>query len=254
MTSAALAAKELLRRRREDIQSGRLDEALRPTSIEQAFAIQNEIIKQSDDTVGGWKCLLPLDNGNIIVAPIFSQEIQTKSPCYLAADNGLARVEPEVAFVLGQDLPSRSEAYSEQEIDEAIAHCHMALELTKSRFEADSGSDYYEMFADCFINQGMFIGPEIDKATAYDIPRLNIHIRNGGQVESYDGAHPNLSAHKPVYWLINKMSQRGVGFKKGQAIITGSYVGLVDLEFDTTYEIEYEGLDKYQVTFAKVTS
>ena len=249
MNMAAKAAAELLRRRQNDEQGGRLDDAIRPTSIDDALAIQAEIVKQSSNAVGGWKCVLPLENGNIIVAPIFDHEIQTSSPVKLAADNGLAMVEPEIAFVLGDDLPARATDYSESEIDKAIAHCHMALELTKSRFRADSGFDYYEMFADCFINQGIFIGPEIDKTTGYNIPTIPITISTSEEKKEYDGAHPNLSAHKPVYWLINTMCQRGISFKKGQAIITGSYMGLVDLSFDTAYEIEYKGIDSYPVTF-----
>jgi 2-keto-4-pentenoate hydratase len=251
MTVAAQAAAELLRRRQCDEQKGRLDEGIRPTSIDEALAIQTEIVKQSSHGVGGWKCVLPLENGNIIVAPIFEHEIQHHSPCLLAADSGAAMIEPEIAFVLGDDLPASPKGYSESAIDQAISSCHMALELTKSRFAADSGFDYYEMFADCFINQGIFIGPEIDKATVYELPKVGITIRCPEQTKKYDGVHPNLSAHKPVYWLINAMTKRGISFAKGQSIITGSYMGLVELKFDTAYEIEYEGVGVYSVTFNK---
>jgi 2-keto-4-pentenoate hydratase len=249
MINAAKAAAELLRRRVEDVQEGRLEESIRPTSIEEALAIQTEIVEQYSDFVGGWKCLLPLENGNIIVAPIFNQEIQTSEVCRLASDNGLAMIEPEMAFILGEDLPSQEEGYSGEQVDKAIASCHMALELTKSRFAPDSGFDYYEMFADCFINQGILIGPEVDKAKAYNAANVVIRISCHDEAKEYDGAHPNLNTYKPVHWLINMMSQRGVDFKKGQAIITGSYAGLVALEFGKCYDIEYEGIGSYPVTF-----
>ena len=53
----------------------------------------------------------------------------------------------------------------------------------------------------------------------------------------------------PLYWLINFMSKRGTDFKAGQAIITGSYAGIVEVEFDKQTEIEYVGLGKYNVEF-----
>ncbi|MEO0369768.1 MAG: hydratase, partial [Pseudomonadota bacterium] len=232
MTPAAKAAAELLRRRRNDEQGGRLDQSIRPTSIDDALAIQAEYIKQHRDSVGGWKCLLPADNGNIIVAPIFSQEIQMGQTCCLAATNGLAMIEPEMAFVLGEDMPAKTNGYSSEQVDQAIARCHMALELTKPRFAPGSEFDYYEMFADCFINQGMFIGPEIDKNAAYHASEVRVTIGCEGEIQQLDGKHPNLNTYKPVHWLVHTMSQRGVSFKKGQAIITGSYAGLVALEFN----------------------
>jgi 2-keto-4-pentenoate hydratase len=249
MMSAAKAAEELLRRRLENTQEGRLDDSIRPTSIEDAFAIQDEIVKRHSDSVGGWKCLLPLENGNIIVAPIFQQDVQIGNVCRLAADDGLAMIEPEMAFVLGKDMPARDVGYSGEQVDNAIASCHMALELTKSRFRSDSEFDYYEMFADCFINQGMLIGPEIDKVAAYRAAEVNIKVNSDDGMKTFEGKHPNLNTYQPAHWLINMMSQRGVSFKKGQAIITGSYAGLVALEFNKQYHIDYEGLGSYKVTF-----
>ena len=44
------------------------------------------------------------------------------------------------------------------------------------------------------------------------------------------------------------MSERGMNLEKGQAIITGSYAGAIEVPVKTT-EIAYEGFGKYQVTF-----
>ena len=65
------AASELLKGWVTGIKTPRLNEELRPSNTEDALQIQSRIIEHHDDKVGGWKCLLPLDEDKLIVAPIF---------------------------------------------------------------------------------------------------------------------------------------------------------------------------------------
>lgn len=71
INKASLAAKELLSRRLHGTQSSQLLELTRPLTIDEALLIQEETCKLRPDKIVGWKCLLPLENGDIIVAPIF---------------------------------------------------------------------------------------------------------------------------------------------------------------------------------------
>ena len=45
------------------------------------------------------------------------------------------------------------------------------------------------------------------------------------------------------------MTKRGVSFEAGEAIITGSYCGVVELGFDELTTVAYDGIGEYQVTF-----
>ncbi|WP_448247964.1 hydratase [Thalassotalea agariperforans] len=246
---AAEAATELLNRRQNDQQLGRLNESYRPTNLDEAFAIHDELIKQSEDTVGGWKCLLPLAEDKWIAAPIFANTIRRDKKCEIVPDKGLARIEPEIAFVLAKDLPARKEGYTAEQIDAAVGNCHMALELMKSRFAESAEADFYEKLADCLVNQGMFIGPIIDKKLAYNSNKINIKVTQNGETTDYAGVHPNELPYQPVHWFIDTMSKRGISFTKGQAIITGSFAGIVEVDLNAECEIEYEGIDKYKITF-----
>ncbi len=251
------AAQQYLARRVTGTKAQCLPESERPTSIEDALAVHQEMIKQRSDTVGGWKCLLPLGEDKIIVAPIFSNTVQSGDVCHLMMDKNVARIEPEIVFMLNKDLPARAEDYSEQEIDDAIGGCYMALELMQSRFHEDAGNEFAESLADCMLNQGLFIGPEIDKALAYAAAEINItvtqtEVEGDDTVKVLEGKHPNPLPQLPVYWLINFMSKRGTSFKKGEAITTGSYKGIVEVDFDKPTEIVYEGLGKYNVEFKTI--
>lgn len=248
------AAQQYLARRVTGTKAQCLAEADRPTSIEDALAVHQEMIKQRSDIVGGWKCLLPLAEDKIIAAPIFSDTIQSGEQCQLIMDKNKARIEPEIVFMLNKDLPARAEDYTNQEIDAAIGGCYMALELMQSRFHDDAGNEFAESLADCLLNQGLFIGPEIDKDLAYAASEIKIVVtqtEDNGEttIQSLDGKHPNPLPQLPVYWFINFMSKRGTNFKKGEAITTGSYKGIVEVDFDKPTEIVYEGMGQYNVVF-----
>ncbi|MFA0086403.1 hydratase [Vibrio sp. 10N.261.51.F12] len=244
-------AADLLSRRVAGTKAPRIAEQQRPLNLEDALQIQSSMIDLHTDKVGGWKCLLPLAEDKFVVAPIFADSIQRGEHCALFADNNVARIEPEIAFILSQRLPACSEGYSEEQINEAIGPCHMALELMQSRFADDSGAEFYERLADCLVNQGMYIGPEIDREAAFSASKIDITVEQGEQVQTFAGTHPNPLPQHPIYWLINYMTRRGVDFEAGEAIITGSYCGIVEVEFNQPTSIRYEGIGQYQVMFSE---
>lgn len=241
------AASELVARRKNN-QSG-AELASKPTSIDESLAIQLAIIEQLDDYVGGWKCCLPLDNGHVIVAPIIKNTIQTESPCQLHAVNGKAEIENEIAFVFSKTLLANEQGYTEEQIIEAIGSYHMALELMQSRFDANYDATYYEKLADSLTNQGMFIGPEITQSAAFNASHLNVLIKQGKKEQSFVGQHPNGGAEKPVFWLVNFLTKRGVTIEKGQVVITGSFDGIKTVDFEQPCHIAYQGLGEYDIIF-----
>ncbi len=252
MNNNQQAAVHLLNNRKAGVTITPLSAELSPKDCEQAFQIQEEMIALRSDKVAGWKCLLPFENGNIIAAPIFADTVQSGDSCALFMDAGKARVEPEIAFVLGADLPARAQGYSADEIDAAIKGCHMALELMQARYREYPDTTFFEKLADGMLNQGLFLGPEIDKSKAYTASKLNITFDQQSSKQEMQGSHPNELPYKPVQWMINFMSQRGVSFKAGEAFITGSYKGIVEVDFNQETAISYEGLGEYKVTFKEL--
>jgi 2-keto-4-pentenoate hydratase len=127
----------------------------------------------------------------------------------------------------------------------------MALELMQSRYADDAGQSFHESLADCMVNQGVYVGPELDKATAITTNAIQIKVTQGDKVRELDGKHPNDRAIDGLIWLVNYMSKRGVAIEAGAAIITGSFKGIVNMAFDVETTIAYEGLGEYAVTFKR---
>lgn len=108
-TSTAQAAATILAQRRLHGQQGPcLPEPLRPQSLDEAMHIQLATMPLMSDTIAGWKCGTPGPD-KLVVAPIYARTVHkaNERPCAAWAHGGAVRVEPELAFVLGQDLPAR---------------------------------------------------------------------------------------------------------------------------------------------------
>lgn len=251
--SAADAAAILVDRRIKGIQAERLPEACRPQTLEQALAIQAAVTQQwceqMDDSIGGWKCLQPPVD-KIVVGPIYTSTINTVGPISLWPKGDRARIEPELVFIFGQDLPPRAEPYTTADVDAAIARSHMALELMNTRYAEPTSCEHVEMLADGLVNQGMFIGPEVDGNNARGASSFTITATcANGEVIERQGQHPNTHPRAPLYWLAEFLRSRGEGIVAGQAVITGSYAGIIEVPLNTDIEINYAGLGTMQVSF-----
>ena len=240
------AAAILADRRRTGEQGPRLPEPLRPRDTDTALAIQACVTERLGENIGGWKCGVPIE-GRIIVAPIHAGTIHAAISCPVWLDAGKARVEPEIAFILGRDLPARDAPYTPADVDAAIARTHLALELIGSRYADPGEASFTEHLADGLLNQGLLIGPE----TSTPAPeRMEIRIRlEDGQDIVLDGQHPNADPRAPLYWLAEFLRSRGQGLRAGQTVITGSYAGSFDLPAEQEVAIQFGSLGRFPVCF-----
>ncbi|WP_372741444.1 hypothetical protein [Neptunomonas sp.] len=235
------AADALLTRRINNTITARLAPALRPQTLQDAFAIQQAVVrKMADkqiDSVGGWKCALP-DADKLIASPIFASTVYNQSPCPIKLDNGVCKIEPEIAFRFEQDLPARAERYSDEQIVAALGNAYLALELIQSRYLAPDEVSYLEHLADGLFNQGVFLGPEISLEQAFVASEINFTLHQSVS-EKKAGQHPNQFPQRPLFWLVNFLRQRGIDVKAGQVVITGSYAGVMEVQPDVEFSLQY---------------
>lgn len=247
-----LAASILAERRIDGSQGDRLPDEARPKNLQDALSIQAAVTdywcEKMDDSIGGWKCLQPPQD-RLVVAPIYTTSINSVSPVSLWPKGNLARIEPEIGFIFGKDLPARAEPYTPEEVDAAIARTHMALELMHCRYADTSDCEFPEMLADCLLNQGMFVGPQIDSALAKTKGEMLIRVTVNGETQDYQGKHPNLAPRAGLYWLAEFLRQQGQGILAGQVIITGSFAGIIEVPLDQDVKIEYENVGEMTLRF-----
>jgi 2-keto-4-pentenoate hydratase len=255
MSKAQEAAAILVERRQTGTQGDRLPESCRPTSLEESLAIQAAVSERwcdvMDDSIGGWKCLLPPE-GKIIVGPIYTRTIDSVAPVALwpkPSDGNIARIEPELAFFFGKDLPARAQPYTPADVDAAISRTHLALELINSRYSNPGDCTFPEMLADGLVNQGLFIGPQVDSELARNASEFTLNVSKNGELSTHHAKHPNGNPRAPLYWLAEFLRSQGQGIVAGQAVITGSFAGVLEVPMNTEIALEYVGLGKMEVSF-----
>ncbi|WP_027798079.1 2-keto-4-pentenoate hydratase [Paraburkholderia dilworthii] len=250
------AARILVAARRQGTLVERLPVDLRPANLDEGFAIQQQVGDQLGGQPGAWKCALP-PAGKLIAAPIYDAVIHRGAQCRIRAvpAQSCVRAEPELACLLARDLPPRREAYGEAEVLEALGDVHLALEVLGSRYAHPESLTFPELLADGLFNAGLVIGPRVqlrDGATLADLPiEFTISVtRAERDTASFAGRHPDRSVLAPIVWLVNFLRVRGLGLHAGQAVITGSYAGVLELPIGCELQVGFGDLGTLPILFS----
>ena len=249
MTNIEEAARVLSSARRERRLLEGLPESCKLTNDDEALAVQRRIMELLGETIGGWKASLPQPRGPF-VAPLPASTIVSKSPCPILLHAGVIKIEPEIAFVIGHDLPPREKPYTETEVREAIARTHIVLELIGSRYPDPKTVPFPENLADCIQNQGLFLGPVIANALDKNLEGFSIKITSpAGVLLTHEGRHQNGHPLIPLVWLANFLSGRKETLKAGQVVTTGSYAGVLEVPINTPLTVEFGDVGSLSVSF-----
>jgi 2-keto-4-pentenoate hydratase len=249
------AASILIAARCQRTQIDRLPDELRPSTVDEGFAIQQKVSDAFGRETGAWKCALPTA-GKVIAAPIYANLIYRGVECAFSAGSlpSTVKAEPELACFMKRDLPPRSDAYSEAEVLDALGDVHLALELLGSRYSHPASLTFPELLADGLFNAGLVIGPRVelsDGATPDQLPaEFTLSLTAAGEAPvRIEGRHPDGNVLLPIVWLANFLSERGLGLQAGQAVITGSYGGVLELPVGRQLHIGFGALGVLPIRF-----
>ena len=159
---------------------------------------------------------------------VFASTVYT-SPARIPAESlHVFGIETEFGFSFGRDLPPRSGGYSENEVLDAVAAVHAAIEIVDSRFADWKGPSAAPKLADNGGNAGIVIGPAYADWRSVDFPHNAVRLLIDGKeakraAGSRDGIQQPLRA---LAWLASTYAPRFGGIRRGQVIMTGSCTGI----------------------------
>ncbi len=202
----------------------------RPETFEDGHAIQEAFAQVWSVPVAGYKIgCTSLDAQRLLHAPgpfpgrIFAP-VLLRSPAKVAA-KAFHRlgIEPEFAFTMARDLPARPAAYTREEVADAVAALHGAIELIDSRWTDWLKVGIASIVADNGANGGLILGPAVSDWRKIDLPRAKAVLRfNDALVAEGTGAAVLGNPLDALTWLANHLSARGFGLKAGDAVTTGT--------------------------------
>lgn len=251
------AARLLIAARLAGMPGERLPAELRPQTLGQAFAVQlrtAEILRvEHGDAIAAWKSALPMPE-KAATAPIYASTVFRADagplpvPPYAPGASSV-RIEPEIAFEIGRDLPVRPQPYTQAEVDAAITGARLALEILGCRYRAPQDASAAELLADHTFNQGLVLGPAL--ASPADAPiEMDITVQAGDDApQVHAGVHPNRTPRAGLYWLVEFLRAAGLGLPAGQHVITGSYAGYIDVPAGRDLKIAFGDIGMLAVRF-----
>lgn len=219
------AADMLLDARRTCKPIADLPKQLRPTTLEEAYFIQDRM-SWAYERIGGWKIGAPTPDATPSFAPM-PADWMTSSGCGL---RGIAHryrgVEAEIAFKLGADLPQRETPYTREEVVAAIASMHPAIEVLETALLNPDEATKLTSVADMSMHGGFVYGDPVPDWQNIDFSKESVSLAIDGAVRvERTGSNTSGDLMRLLPWLANEGASRTEGLKKGDWITTGSWTG-----------------------------
>ena len=160
----------------------------------------------------------------------------------------LPRVEVEVGFVLGADLPG--EDCTEADVLAATVAYAPSIELIDSRIN-DWKIGLTDTIADNASSAGWVLGKERVAPGDIDIKGIDAVLTRNGEVIAEGRSDAVLGDPViAVAWLARKVAGFGVRLKAGDIVLPGSCTRAIDARPGDAFHAEFSGLGSVRLNFA----
>ena len=224
-----------------------------PTSVEDAFAIQDAVLEKMDAKIGAWKVGPATSSFPATCAAIPSDNI-LRSPARLSNALRLKGVECEVAFRLSVDLPADSGPYTSDDVKASIATVMVAIEAVETRYSTWPVPEPLWALADSQNNEALIIGEEINFPNNVNIDNLCAKFAIDNNNIPASKGFPGGDPFTLIAWLAEHLSSRAPiiskrGLKKDDVITTGSWNGVDFACVNSIVSAEFENLGAARLTY-----
>ena len=233
------AARALYTARSDRVRIDGLPESCRPSTLDDAYRIQDRLIALLGESTVGWKIGSSSQKARDFVG-ISDSSLRARMldmNCYEhPAALGehffsMRALECEFAFTLGRDLAPSAGPFDEDAVLAAIEDMHPAIEISDSRYTDWTGVGGPALVADN-CNDGAFVrGPPATawRGTSLTRHRVTLHV-DDRLAATGSGGEVITAPLGVLVWLANDLAARGMGLSAGQIVTTGSCTGVVPVE------------------------
>jgi 2-keto-4-pentenoate hydratase len=234
-----------------------LDASLRPRDRIEGYAIQAAIEQFSAQSLFGWKIAATSEAGQKhinVTGPMAGRILaETAIPdggTAAMAGNEMRVAEPEFAFRMRVDLPSRATPYTVQQVLDAVDTLHPAIEIPDSRFGDFASAGEAQLIADNACAHLFVLGPAASADwRAMDLVEERPVTTMRGQ--QYVGHGKNVLGDPRIAlaWLANELRQLGVTLKAGQVVTTGTCHPPLPIQAGDFCAVDFGALGQVSVGF-----
>lgn len=210
-----------------------LPAAVRPQNRVEGYAIQALLEPRSRAPLFGWKIAATSAAGQAHIAvdgPLAGRIpaerlIEAGGRCPFG-NNHMQVAELEFAFRMERTLPPRPGDYGLEEVLEAVASLHLAIEIPDSRYEVFEQAGAPQLIADNACAHYFVVGPATpDIWRSLDLAAHAVTgFINDGPPHPGIGSNVLGDPRIALQWLANELSRHGIALQAGQTVSTGTCV------------------------------
>jgi 2-keto-4-pentenoate hydratase len=230
--------------------------------MDEAYAIQQEIVGLSGERVRGFKIGSTSIEAQRLLGtnepgsgPLLARFVHETPATVAISDAHMPAVEGEFAFRLSTALPSRAEAYGREEVTAAVGAVAGAIEVVGTRFSGGlSGKGRLLTTADGGVNIAVVLGPWSYDWRQWNLPAHAVSMAINGKTKGEGtGARALGDPLNVLIWLANQQSRIGRGLEAGAIITTGTCTGLDAVLPGDRARADFGALGAVEITFTAMT-
>ena len=257
-TNTRVAARILWGAFREGRRLPPLPEHCRPTDRAEGYAIQREILSASGRAGFGWKIAATSAAGMAHIgvdAPLAGRlltgQIDASAATVALGATQMRVAEVEFAFRMARDLPPRDARYEVDEVLDAVATLHPAIEIPDSRYEDFVHAGAAQLIADNACAYRFVLGPPA--AEGWRAIDLRAHV-----VECVVDGRPPLQGkgenvlgdpRVALAWLANELRATGQLLAAGEVVTTGTCLAPIPIGPGDRLVADFGAIGKVEARF-----
>ena len=226
-----------------------------PSSVEEAYAIQDAAIAAWNQPIIGWKvgrvpaALVSRFGTERIAGPIFASRTalaaggEVEMPVF---DKGFAAAEAEFLLRIGRQPDPAQTRFTLEEAADMVDAVHIGIEIASSPLRAINELGPVAIVSDFGNNNGLVVGPGIAdwQTSGFETWPVSTFI-DGVEVGTGKATGFPNGAIGAARFLFELMARRGIALEPGQWISSGAVSGVHDARPGQSIEARFA--DKMQV-------
>lgn len=257
-TAAEDAARLLWETWQQSTQIESLPIACRPDTRANGYAIQAAIAALSGQALAGWKIAATSVAGQRhigvdgpLAGRLLADRRKSETDRISLTGNVMTCAEAEFAFRMARPLPPRDAPYTVDEVMDAVAALHPAIEVPNSRYRAFAEVGGPQLIADTACACWFVIGQEADASwRSIDLSQHPVvAYRNGVEAGRGSGANVLGDPRTALTWIANELRVFDNGLAAGQIVITGTCLPPVAVAPEDVVRMDFGRLGTIEARF-----
>lgn len=213
------------------------------------YAIQDGVA-QASGPVAGWKVGARTPTAEPNPAPLLAGALVASPARFDGKAMHMIGVEVEISFHIVRDIAARSQPVGREEALAVVGDAFVGMEVVDTRLANFKQVDPEWLLADNQMNHALVVGESIANWRGLDWANLQVRlVVDGKTIVDQKGGLGAIDPVRPLAWMIDHAVRERGGIRKGQAITTGSWTGLLYFPPGAQARGEFVGLGAVEAAF-----